>query len=206
MNKAIKDIKLSLVQCLLFSCRPPAIVFTVRPLVINPVYGGINFSEFLNMFFIRLIHIISEILEGLPKNFYSSTSIIVKKLVSRISTTLFHFIEYPVNTVGSSIFRKSVGKIKVREMFNFSTATRGYGPASKISSPNQMRASTRTFGFPIIHPFLFMRNTLNRQPPKLLTTQINYICHIFTTKGRTLREYPAVCSREANKLLLYYGV
>lgn|SRR3990167_410987 len=74
----------SLISPLLFSCSPLAVLSAIVSIVIYPLNLGVFLTKLFNMFKIRKIHIITKLIERIPKALYSTTTIILVANMFRI--------------------------------------------------------------------------------------------------------------------------
>lgn len=101
---------------LFFSCSPSAIFFTIMTVIIYAFNSCIKLSVNFDRFFIRRIHIVLELIKGLPKTFYSSSSI-------KYKTTIPCFTANSINSHPNCIKRSS--RKSMTNFYSTSTTTSG---------------------------------------------------------------------------------
>jgi hypothetical protein len=149
------------IMSLLLSSRPPAVIGTVRPVIVSSIKG--------ETFLVRWLHVISEILEFKPAftHGYAASAIQMKRVMLWLSASTYHVLMDAIESgVGASVC--GVG---LSDLFIPVAATAKGFSAPKIVSSDSSCCSTFADAIPswsILSSFGSRRN--HRPPTKLLTS------------------------------------
>lgn len=166
--------------------RPSAVFSAIISVVVNSVNRSVLFAKLLGVGLVRLIHIISKLLKGLPLTPYPTTAIIRVGFMRRIVATLMYVHPNKIK----SFLRQAVRSSRFTQFFVPPTTT-GLGVSSfKMITSYDYNLSAITNTLPHRSScFGYVRKLQNFQPIKLATRYIKHF-HISSLAkvGKVVKE------------------